>query len=82
MQALRQIHDGITNNLHIILPPEFLHRKLEVIILPLDNIETDQAATRALEHFLVSKDTEALADLDTDAFSLGRKTDPGRMADL
>ncbi|SDY00820.1 hypothetical protein SAMN05421644_12410 [Allochromatium warmingii] len=36
MNAIRQVFDTATTQLHIDLPPELQHRRLEVIVLPLD----------------------------------------------
>ncbi|NOQ34421.1 MAG: hypothetical protein GQ569_00815 [Methylococcaceae bacterium] len=82
MQAFRQIYDNANHNLQITLPDELLHRKLEVIILPLEEDKQAQTATQALKDFLASKDTEALTDLDTSIFSQDRKHDIGRAIDL
>ena len=37
MNAIRQIFDDSAAQLHIDLPPELQHRRVEVIILPLDD---------------------------------------------
>lgn len=82
MQAFRQIYDNVEHDLQITLPDELLHQKLEVIILPLEENKQTQSASQALKDFLASKDTEALADLDTSLFSENRKQDFGRTVDL
>ena len=82
MQAFRQIYDNVERELQITLPDELLHQKVEVIILPLEEDKQTQTASQALKDFLDSKDTRALADLDTAIFSQGRKQDIGRTIDL
>jgi hypothetical protein len=76
MQTLRRIYDNTSGTLLINLPATFQSRRLEVIILPLDEVQdTDNSpATNALQAFLDSKDNLALADLNTDDFSADRKT--------
>ena len=82
MQAFRQIYDNVEHDLQITLPDELLHQKIEVIILPLEEDTQTQSASQALKDFLDSKDTKALADLDTAIFSQDRKHDIGRSIDL
>ena len=82
MQAFRQIYDNVEHDLQITLPEELLHQKIEVIILPLEEDKQTQSASQALKDFLDSKDTRALADLDTAIFSQDRKQDIGRSIDL
>lgn len=41
MQAVRQVYTDLPES--IIMPVEFQHRKVEVIILPLDDIQETQA---------------------------------------
>ena len=76
MQTLRKIYDNTSNTLLINLPATFQSRRLEVIILPLDEEQytANSPATNALQAFLDSKDNQALADLNTDNFSADRKT--------
>lgn len=82
MQAFRQIYDNVNHHLHITLPDELLHQKIEVIILPLEENKRAKTATQALKDFLASKDTEALKDLDTAVFSENRKHDLDRAINL
>lgn len=69
MEVFRKVYENVANHLQIDLPDALQHRSLEVIIF------CREATTpkEALANFLASKDTEALADLDTDFFSAGRK---------
>lgn len=54
MQAVRQIYTDLPES--IIMPIEFLHRKVEVIILPLDDIkETQENQYHVIEINNISK---------------------------
>lgn len=79
-QTLRRIYDNTSDRLLINLPATFQHRRLEVIILPLDEVQyqAKSPASKALQAFLDSKDNLALADLNTDDFSSDRKTSKER----
>jgi len=84
MQTLRRIYDNTSDTLLINLPATFQSRRLEVIILPLDEEQctTSSPATNALQAFLDSKDNLALADLNTNDFSADRKTAKERAGEI
>jgi len=84
MQTLRRIYDNTSDTLLINLPATFQSRRLEVIILPLDEEQytANSPATNALQAFLDSKDNLALADLNTDDFSADRKTAKERAGEI
>jgi len=83
-QTLRRIYNNTSDSLLINLPTTFQHRRLEVIILPLDEVQyrVNSPAANALQAFLDSKDKLALADLNTDEFSTDRKTAKERQTEI
>jgi hypothetical protein len=84
MQTLRRIYDNTSDTLLINLPATFQYRRLEVIILPLDEVQyrANSPATNALQAFIDSKDNLALADLNTEDFSADRKTAKERESEI
>jgi hypothetical protein len=49
MQAVREIQTAENDRVFIIVPKSFLHRKLEIIVMPMDDASTQAWPTRFFE---------------------------------
>ena len=57
MQAVRQIYNDLPES--IIMPIEFRHRKVEIIILPLDDLkETQEEQYHVIEINMITKSSK------------------------
>ncbi|MTW22906.1 hypothetical protein [Allochromatium palmeri] len=62
MNAIRQIFDDAAAQLHIDLPPELQHRRVEVIILPLDEPVAPRNETAGPRYWTVRVDERVILD--------------------
>jgi hypothetical protein len=62
MNAIRQVFDDAAAQLRIDLPPEFHHRRVEVIILPLDEPAAPRKESAGPRYRTFKIDARAILD--------------------
>ena len=64
MNAIRQVFDDAAAQLRIDLPPELQHRRVEVIILPLDEPVAPRSETAGPRYRTFKVDERVILDRD------------------